>query len=189
MTPEHRTLTLPVEHRQAQDATGTTMTGYAWVYGQWSRDLGGFVEQIAPDVRYEPHHGDVLALANHDRNLVLGRLSSGTLRLVPDARGMRYEVDMPDTTAGRDWAELLRRGDIAGSSFTFFADEDEWEERDGLVRRTLTRITVVDIGPVTVPAYPQAEAAMRSLEAWRTARTPATPPAPKRVPRRVVPAA
>jgi hypothetical protein len=36
-----------------------------------------------------------------------------------DDHGLHYEIDLPDTTLGTDVAELLRRGDISGSSLGF----------------------------------------------------------------------
>src|SRR5688572_16918348 len=62
---------------------------------------------------------DARALFNHDPNMLLGRAGAGTLRLSTDARGLRYEIDIPDTTVGRDVATSIARGDLAGSSFAF----------------------------------------------------------------------
>ena len=54
------------------------------------------------------------ALFNHERGALLGRTCSGTLRLSEDGTGLRYEIDLPDTTVGRDVAALLERGDLTG---------------------------------------------------------------------------
>ena len=45
------------------------------------------------------------------------------LRLWTDQRGLGYEIDVPDTTAGRDILEYVRRGDVRHSSFAFYAAE------------------------------------------------------------------
>jgi HK97 family phage prohead protease len=121
---------------------------------------------------------DARGLFNHDPSHVLGRLSAGTLRLSVDSRGLRYEIDPPDTQSGRDVVELIRRGDISGSSFSFSVDKQSWEERaDGTEIRTIEAVTLYDVGPVTFPAYEAASTAVRaatdcdsartSLETWR----------------------
>ncbi|GGM78404.1 hypothetical protein GCM10012275_56270 [Longimycelium tulufanense] len=181
MNLESRSVDVPVEWAERDDG-GLTLVGYAWVYDSWSHDLGGFVERIEPTARWEPWNGDVIAAFNHSADQLLGRLSSGTLRLSTDTRGGRYEIDLPNTNAGRDVAELLRRGDLRGSSFRFATPSggDSWEERDGHLERTLHRFTVMDVGPVTTPAYPDTEAALRSLAHFRAQHAPPAGPAPRR---------
>ena len=51
---------------------------------------------------------DCRALVNHDANNLLGRTASGTLRLSIDKTGLRYEIDTPNTTLGRDTIENIR---------------------------------------------------------------------------------
>ena len=168
---EQRTLTQPVEYRADEDG-GRVATGYAAVFGKRSHNLGGFVEVVSPTAFNKTvKEADVLALRDHDRSRVLGRVSSGTLRLEVDDVGLRYEVDLPDTTDGRDLAVLLERRDIVGSSFGFrvTADVDEWgHTEDGVPLRTLTNVALRDISPVTYPAYPDSEAALRSLAESRS---------------------
>ena len=88
--------------------------GMAAVYNKPSRDLGGFREVILPGAfdhilerKYKKM--DVVALWNHDANQLLGRTSSGTLRLSSDERGLKYELDPPATTLARDLMTLVRR--------------------------------------------------------------------------------
>lgn len=169
MTIERRTALGTVEFRE--DGDRLVARGYAAVFESLSKDLGGFVERIAPGAfdRVLNEGQDVVALANHDPNLVLGRSGSGTLRLRADDVGLGYEVDLPNTATGRDWAELLRRRDVVGSSFGFrvAVDGDEWgTDADERPLRTIRSVAVVrDVGPVTFPAYGGTEAALRSLDA------------------------
>jgi hypothetical protein len=162
---ERRTLLEPIEFRSEGDKL--TAEGYAIVYNKLSSNLGGFVERAAPGLANKTiKEQDVVALANHDPNLLLGRMSSGTLRVEPDDNGVRYSIDLPDTSTGRDWANLIARGDIVGSSFGFKTLEDEWGETEqGFPLRTLKAILLRDLGPVTFPAYADTSAAMRSLSA------------------------
>ena len=163
MNIERRTATEGVELREEGDTL--TAVGYAAVFEQTSQNLGGFVERVAPGAfRKTLQEADVRALFNHEADHLLGRKSSGTLRMMEDDKGLRYEVDLPNTTLGRDVGELLRRGDITGSSFGFRTIGDEWiETDDGYPLRRLTEVALRDVGPVTFPAYTQSEASLRSL--------------------------
>lgn len=164
---EFRTTTEDVELRSAPDG-GRTLVAYAAVWEAESRDLGGFIERVMPGAFQRTlSMSDVVAVVNHDQSQLLGRKRSGTLRLEEDGYGLRYEVDLPDTTAGRDLATSVERGDITGSSFKFRAVHQEWDRSEdrGLPLRSLTEVALADVGPVTIPAYEATEGqlALRSL--------------------------
>jgi HK97 family phage prohead protease len=149
--------------------------GYAAVYNRMSLDLGGFKEEILPgafDKVLSRQRGkqDVVALFNHDSNIVLGRTSSGTLELSSDTKGLRYVVTPPVSRA--DVLELIARKDVAGSSFAFTVGKDGEAFRTGENGQAIRQIREVsglyDVGPVLTPAYPSTSAsvAMRSYESW-----------------------
>ena len=143
--------------------------GYAALFNT-AADIGGaFEEYIEPGAFDEADMSDVRALFNHDPNMLLARTASGTLRLSIDQKGLRYEFDIPDTNAGRDLRELLRRGDISQSSFGFSIAEEDWEERRGMKsKRKIKKIKrLYDVSPVTFPAYQETSVALRSFEAWK----------------------
>ena len=151
------------------------MRGYASVFDRDSVDLGGFIERIAQGAFDEVLGDDVRALFNHDSNNILGRTAAGTLRVSVDGDGLRYEIHPPDTQLGRDLAESMRRGDITQSSFAFVVADggDSWEKRSGLWRRTITKVSqLLDVSPVTYPAYPDARVALRSLDSHRDQSAP-----------------
>ena len=163
---------MPIERRTANEGVelreeGDTLTavGYAATFDRFSQNLGGFVEQIRSNAFVSTlKQADVRALFNHEPDHLLGRSTTGTLRLSEDDHGLHYEVDLPNTTLGRDVAELLRRGDISGSSFGFRTISDEWGETDdGYPLRPPTEVALRDVGPVTFPAYTSTEASLRSL--------------------------
>jgi hypothetical protein len=174
---ETRDVLETVELRAAAEGSSSpgTLHGYAAVYNRYSEDLGMFREKIAPGAFDQAAaRCDVRALVNHDVNLLLGRTSAGTLRLIPDAAGLRVEVDLPDTTAGRDVAESVRRRDLVGQSFSFTILEDSWEFSGDVPIRTLEQIDeLFDIGPVTFPAYTDTSAAVRAFAAQVEQRTAA----------------
>lgn len=134
---------------------GNTIRGYAAVYNSDSEWMGGFYEQIAKGAFDEVMDNDTRAYFNHDENLLLGRVSSGTLRLGSDERGLYYEVDLPNTSYANDLVELMKRGDVNQSSFAFLIESDRWEERDGKTYRIIEKVSrLLDVSPVAQPAYP-----------------------------------
>ena len=136
---------------------GNTIRGYAAVYNSDSEWMGGFYEQIAKGAFDDVMDNDTRAYFNHDENLLLGRVSSGTLRLSSDERGLYYEVDLPNTSYAKDLVELMKRGDVNQSSFAFLIESDRWEERDGKTYRIIEKVSrLLDVSPVAQPAYPDA---------------------------------
>ncbi len=144
-------------------------------YALW----GDTVERIAngafSDALSRPD--DVRGLFNHDADHLLGRSTAKTLRMSEDDKGLRYEIDLPDTQTGRDVATSIERGDLTGSSFAFIPEIVEWssdEERD---IRTIKSVRLFDVGPVTYPAYEATSTSLRSdgqvddakseLDAWK----------------------
>ncbi|MBM7770632.1 HK97 family phage major capsid protein/HK97 family phage prohead protease [Actinokineospora baliensis] len=114
--------------------------------------------------------GDQIATFNHNPNAPLGRIGAG-LRVGEDERGGWYEVDLPDTSTGRDVAELVRRGVLSGSSFVFTVADHQadqtWtrDEATGDLIRTVTRFGAIpELGPVLTPAYPDTTVALRARE-------------------------
>lgn len=159
---------------QRADGKGQMLVGYGAVFhrdgegGTEYRLAEQAVERIAPTAfdAVLSSGADVRGLYNHDPGQVLGRTAAGTMRLKTDARGLRYEIDLPDTQAARDLSALIQRGDISGSSFSFSVSDagQTWrrDEKRGVAVRTITNVSaLVDVGPVTFPAYAGTTAATR----------------------------
>jgi hypothetical protein len=160
-----------IEIRKAGDKN--MLAGHAALYDSMSRDLGGFKEVIKPGAfrRAIEEKQDVKALWNHDSGVVLGRTTSGTLRIAEDDKGLAIEIDLPNTTAAADLRELIARGDVDQMSFAFITRLDEWTERivDGRmsVVRELQDVDLYDVSPVTFPAYEETDIAVRAFEQKR----------------------
>ncbi len=171
---EIRTAAHAVELRAGTSGLGV-LAGYAAVFNRHSQNLGGFVEQVDP-AAFTKSLADglpVMARGNHSDAMLLGTTWAGTLRLSVDGTGLLYEVDLPDTSAGRDFRALAERGDVKWSSFAFRTIEDEWGVTEqGFPLRTLRAVQLVDVAPVNSPAYLDTSVAARSLEASRAAATP-----------------
>ena len=158
--PEIRTNSVDFEIRAEGD--GMTFTGYASVFNSPSEDLGGFIEYVAPGAfkRSLQSRNEVKLLWNHDSGEPLASLRGGTMQLVEDERGLKVTAQLPNTTRGRDVAELLRTNVINEMSFGFNVIKDNWS-RDGQTR-TLESVRLFEVSVVSFGAYKATEAAVRS---------------------------
>jgi HK97 family phage prohead protease len=179
---ESATPLLQVETRSADDGTEQDwFSGYAAKFGVLSLDLGDFVERIDREAfgivterRGRRRPLETLALLNHDANYPLARYPK-TLGMTVDEVGLLTRFPIPDTSYGRDLAANVRAGIITGMSFSFTVPQggDSWAVEDGRSVRTVHRIdSLIDVGPVTFPAYPDTDAAIaqRSYDAFRRQR-------------------
>jgi HK97 family phage prohead protease len=107
---------------------------------------------------------NIQLLHAHNPELILGSTRAKTLRLEEDGKGLKVSADLPDTSWGRDVAELVRRGDLAHMSFGFSVPRggDEWSE-DGK-NRTLTEVRLHEVSTVGAPAYQKTSASVRALD-------------------------
>lgn len=167
MAREIRTLSRPLEVRAADSVR--TISGYAAVFNSpsnigdmWQEVImpGAFTASLASDQ-------DVLALYSHEIERLLGRRSSGTLRLSEDAKGLAIEIDLPDTTDGRDVAVLVERGDLKGMSFGFCVTKQEWDETTNPPKRTIMSVDLFEVTVTADPAYTDTEVGMQELERSR----------------------
>lgn len=157
------------------ETDGNTLRGTAAVFGpvaEMSRhyerlDARAFDKALAGE-------DDIVALFNHDRSMPLGRRSAGSLRLHSDNVGLHFEVDLPDTTLGRDMREMVRSGLITGASFGFIPGDDRWERApDGRQVRTHTSVArLLDVSPVTEPAYTDTSVQLRHIDFESLGRRP-----------------
>lgn len=166
MTLERRAITSPPELRA--DDTGKVAKGYAALFNTKADIAGCFTETIAPGAFSDTiRTADVRALIDHDTGRVIGRSSAGTLRLSEDSKGLSVEIDLPDTTDGRDLAVQLDRGDISGMSFGFRVTHDEWDETGDVPARTIHQVELYEVSAVAFPAYDDTSIALRSLDEAR----------------------
>ncbi|EFE98324.1 HK97 family phage prohead protease [Serratia odorifera] len=160
---------------EQQENQPTRIVGYGSVFNIRSEPLWGFREIIKPGAFDDVLNDDVRGLFNHDPNFILGRSTSGTLKISVDERGLQYDIQAPDTQTISDLVLApMQRGDINQSSFAFRVarDGDHWYEDDeGVVIREINKFSrLFDVSPVTYPAYQAADSAVRSMKAWQEAR-------------------
>lgn len=177
-----------VESRAGDNGAPTKITGYAAVFNSPVQIGSYFQEMIAPGAfSASIASDDIRALFNHNSDYVLGRNSNGSLTLREDAKGLYFEVTPPETSWARDLMLSIERGDISQMSFGFIAKRQEWDETDDVVKRTLLEVELLEVSPVTFPAYPDTSAGVRSLEEWRSSRAPIIEPEPEDQPAPFVP--
>jgi HK97 family phage prohead protease len=160
---ERRMVSEGLEMREEGEAQ--YFEGYAFVYGAVA-DIGPFTEEIARGAADSVMKDDVRGLFNHGPNLVLGRTTSKTMTISADERGLKYSISYnPKDPDHVSLMEKIKRGDVSQSSFAFRTETDKWETRNGKDHRTITKFKrLIDVSPVTYPAYNEATVAARSLD-------------------------
>lgn len=155
-----------LEIREATEAEPATISGYAIRFNTVTEIGGYFRELVRPEAVKDGIQGaDIRALWNHNSDMPIGRTKNGTLSLVKDPQGLRFTVTPPDTSWGRDALESVKRGDVSGMSFGFYTNKERWtEEKDKTPLRELLDIELLEVSPVTFPAYPTTTAQARSAE-------------------------
>ena len=147
---EQRVNVADFEIRETGD--GMTFEGYAAVFNSDSQPLP-FIERIAPGAfkRSLQSRNEVKLLWNHDSGEPLASVRGGTLKLVEDARGLKVQATLANTTRGRDVSELIRSKVIDSMSFGFSVIKDSWSNDGGT--RTLEAVRLFEVSIVSSPPY------------------------------------
>jgi uncharacterized protein len=134
------------------EGDGRTFTGYAALFNQPSLPLP-FTEYVRPGAfkRSLQSRNRMMLLWNHDTSNPLASTRNGSLQMVEDERGLKVTATLPDTTLGRDIAELIRTGVVDSMSFGFSVKKDSWSQ-DGQTRY-LDDVTLYEVSLVSTPAY------------------------------------
>ena len=103
---------LEIRSNGTLSATGKTLTGYAAVFNS-EAVLGDFSEVIRQGAfaKSLATGSNIRALYQHQGDALLGTTRGGTLQLREDAKGLAFELALPDTSHGKDLAILVGRGD------------------------------------------------------------------------------
>lgn len=157
----------PIEDMEVRSEEGkpTILRGYAAVFEKLSVPLFGFREKIRAGAFSESlRKNNVKALWNHNADFPLGSTNGKTLTLEEDDKGLRFELELPDNSWGRDAAIAVKRKDVDGVSFGFNVNKDEWDhsKKDNPIR-TLVDVNLIEISPTPFPAYPATSISARSV--------------------------
>lgn len=171
---EIRSFNLSELRSESEEGGKVVLRGYASVFNQETRIGGLFIEKVKPGAFTSTiATDDVRALINHNPQYVIGRNTNGTLRMTEDVHGLKIEIDPPNTSFANDLLVSVDRGDISQMSFSFEVLEggEEWQKgKDGQPDvRTLVKVRLWDVSPVTYPAYENTaiNVAKRSYEEWQ----------------------
>ena len=157
-----------------------TVSGYAVVFGVESVVMYDpilkkrFIEIIEPGAVTEEmlRKCDVKALLEHNRQRMIARAykGEGSLTLTVDEKGVMYRFDAPNTPDGEYAVEMIKRGDLFGSSFAYLTDEKNVTytmRSDGILIRTVKVIDrMFDVSIVSDPAYMDTSVEVRSLDGY-----------------------
>jgi HK97 family phage prohead protease len=166
--PEKRVFDVDVNlEKRADDTKSRKVIIKAAVINSLSKPLGwGFRERIEAGAFDGADMSDVVAVLNHDFNILFARTASKTLDLKVDEQALTAEFDSPETTHGNDLLVMIERGDIRQASFQFIIDKDRWvqDPDHGEVRIIEKFRKIIDVSPVVFPAYSDTDVAKRSHE-------------------------
>lgn len=131
-----------------------TIEGYAIVFGRESvllhDSIRPYREIIEPGAITMDliNRSDIKMTLWHNRERLLARRDkgAGTLEVGIDEKGVWYRFNAPHTPDGDTALELVRRGDLSGSSFIYWAKRDNihYEQReDGSIIRHVDKIDYI----------------------------------------------
>lgn len=157
-----------------RDADGFNMTGYSVVFNQWTtingEAEGPFLERVAPGAaaRAIKDRGDrIVVMYDHGRSPIYGNMPVAAPRAIwEDECGVFAWDRINRAPIFEPLRENIRNQAIWGQSFRFMVmpGGESWEpaKRDGMRRRTLSSLDILERGPVTWPAYSGTAVAVRS---------------------------
>jgi len=149
------------------DSDELILEGKFVAYGDIYKVWEGATESVAPGAFRNSISQDVRALYNHNDDIVLGRVSAGTLSLEDRADGLwgKIKINRNDSDAMNAY-ERIKRGDVTGCSFGFnIKSETEERREDGSVHWTITEVDPLwEISPTTFPAYEATHVAARKKD-------------------------
>lgn len=147
------------------EVQGNKLSGYAAVFGQIAK-VPGHLEALAPTAFDESlKRDDVRCFYQHNPGMILGSTGSGTLRLSTDKTGLYFELELPDVSYAHDVRTLVESGVVNSMSFGFLPGKSEWSSFKGSQLRTHTSVQrLLEISPVSIPAYSGTSVALRSAD-------------------------
>lgn len=163
---EQRNNSLKVEVRASGEDQKKKIAGYAVKWDQLSDPIWGYFQERFRKGAFTNHlksNPDVIGDWQHNMSEIMGRTAAGTLVVEEDDIGLKYEIDPPSWA--QNHIESIERGDVTGSSFIFRALKTEWDDTNpDMEIRTVIEAELIEVSPVTFPAYPQSEAGVRSAQ-------------------------
>lgn len=163
---------VPFELVRADSGDGLTLEGYAAVFdspteiNSWE---GNFLETIQRGAfKKTIRDRKPVLMFDHGQHPMVGQMPLGSIqRIAEDARGLHVVARLSDNWLVQPVRDAIAEGAIDGMSFRFRAIRETWADppkRGGLRTRTLTEVSMSELGPVVMPAYRDTTVAVRGLE-------------------------
>ena len=169
MAIEKRILSVNSSLRAESQGDELVLRGYAARFNVLSHPLPqGFREKIQPGAfkRSLAAGDDVVCTFNHDESRILGRRSSGTLKVAEDDKGLAFRCQLDkNQVAHRDLhiSDCSFAFNVVDGGEDFGEGKDENGQRCAV--RTLRNVKLHDVSVVTHPAYPQTSVDARAAVA------------------------
>jgi len=164
---EKRNVLLSSANVEVRSTTkGRIVEGYSPKWNTLSEVLSDFRETFRPYAFTDSlkAYPDVQANYAHLQDRLIGRVSSGTLKVRQDETGLYFSVLVPKSETVL--LELLERQDITAASFEFaLADsrDEQWSiMADGTPLRAVSRAVLYAVSLVSSPAYPDSKIGLRN---------------------------
>ena len=161
-----------INYRSEGDTMPTEFGGIAAVIDSVT-DLRFFEEKIERGAFDDAINDDVRVLFNHEAESILGRTKSNTAKVWVNGDGNLEYSWIPDyeNPLHLQVARSIMRGDVTQSSFAFTVKEYSWgkSEKYGDMSMHIVRKIdrLLDVSPVTYPAYEDTVAEARSILATK----------------------
>ena len=152
----------PLQYRESADGGMGTVAGTVIRYGDVATLPFG-QERVLPGAFGDLSTAELYANRMHQRDQPLANTYAG-LRIADSAELLSGEVDLPNTSYGRDAQEEVKTGRLRGLSIEFRTLDDDYI--DGI--RVIKQARLYGWGVVDKPAYPNSVAAMRSWDEYRS---------------------
>jgi HK97 family phage prohead protease len=165
---EYRTVPFDVSSTET-NGDGLTFEGYAAVYDTPTRIAGwdeDFDEQISPGAFRAIAAGQYPVLMfDHGKHPLIGSMPLGRITGArEDPNGLFITARLTDNWLIQPVRDAIADRALTGMSFRFMVDDDgeSWDRSRDVPLRTLTSVTVPELGPVVFPAYEPTTASVRS---------------------------
>ena len=144
------------------------LEGYFIVYNQKIELWRGFTEEIMLGACTESLRSgeNIMALFNHNRDLVIGSTQGRSLELIEDFAGVygRVAINREDSDAMNVY-QRVKRGDVQGCSFGFSIESEKYTNHDdGSVACQIEKVKIYEVSICPFPAYPTTSIQARKEE-------------------------
>lgn len=169
---ERRTLTVNRTFEMRESDGEKHICGYFAVFNSayelWCSTTTRGVEMIDRHAFDDQMEEDVRALINHDTTMVLGRTTTGTLKLSLDDTGLYGDILInPDDQDALNLYARVKRGDVSQCSFGFDVRDEVYARDDNTDTSiwTINSVKLYEVSVCTFPAYQDTEVEARMADA------------------------